>query len=100
MLTIPCYQKLALVVRGQGEVKCVEGRVCGHEPMLDVRLDDLRHRRSDLEQRELLGQRKGSLSARILAIPQLKKNCLACHHGVALSSSRPPAPGPGPASQR
>jgi hypothetical protein len=49
VLTVPYYQKLALVVRGQGEVKRIEGPIGGHEPVLDVRFDDLRYRRRDLE---------------------------------------------------
>lgn len=60
VLTVPCYQKLALVVRGQGEVKRIERGIGGHEPVLDVRFDDFRHRRRDLEQRKLLGKSKGN----------------------------------------
>src|SRR6185295_3294197 len=100
VLTVPCYQKLTLVVRGQGQVERVEGRIGGHEPVLDVRFDDLRHRRRDFEQRELLGQHKGSFSAWILTVPQFEKNCLACHQRVALAPCRPPALGPSAASER
>ena len=88
------------MVRGHSKVKRIERGVRGHEPVLDVSVDDLRHRWSDLEQRQFLGQRKGSLSARVLAVPQLKKNGLACHECIALVACSPPAPGPGAASQR
>ena len=81
-------------------MKRIEGRIGGHEPMLDVRFDDLCRRRRNLEQRKLLGQRKSGLSARILAIPQLKEHRVAGHQCVALACSCPPAPGPGAASQR
>lgn len=79
-------------------MECIEGGIGRHEPVPDVRFNDLRHRRCDFEQRKLLGQREGSLPARILAIPQLKKDRLACHQHVAFARTQPPALSPDSAS--
>ena len=50
MPAVPCYEEVASVNRRQGQVKGVTGRIYRHDMSRDVRLDNIDHRRCDLQE--------------------------------------------------
>ncbi len=91
---IPCDEKIAPMVRRQGQVKCIACRIRRHDCARDIGAHDVRYRGLNRKERERFEEREAIRPGWEVATREFLEHGRTREEFIPLAGNRPPGAGP------